>query len=87
MVCRHLEAIRDATVGRRLIWLVLMDAEPVGLEVPASSMLDAALDHFVSGSGDLMLASPGAVDGVCVELNHLATGVEYEIVTWGRLSQ
>ncbi len=33
-----------------------------------------------------MLCTPGAEGGVCVELNHLADGDEYEVVAWGAFS-
>lgn len=83
-VRRRIDDMREAADGLSVVWLALVDAEPVGVEVPATAILEAGLSYLVSPAGDLMLTTPDLVDGACIELNHLATGDEYEAVTWGR---
>lgn len=84
---RHrIDDLRSAASGWTVVWLALVDSEPVAVEVPADAMLGAGLSYLVSPAGDLMLATRHLADGACIELNHLATGDEYEIVTWGGLS-
>lgn len=83
-VRRRIDDMRAATHGLSVVWLALVDAEPVGVEVPANAVLEAGLSYLVSPAGDLMLTTPDLADGACIELNHLATGDEYEVVTWGR---
>lgn len=83
VVQNHLDEIADALDGLSVVWLALVDSEPVGVELPAGVLLRAALTYFVSGAGDLMLTTRDTLDGVCVELNHLPTGDEYEVVAWG----
>lgn len=82
-VIAHVESIADGVEGMRAVWLALVGLEPVGFEVPAAELLRSAPDYLVSSAGDLMLATESANDGICIELNHLASGDEYEIVTWG----
>ncbi len=65
-----------------VVWFTLVDAKPAGAEVPTEALLDAGLDYLVSRAGDLMLTSTDSSHGLCIELNHLATGDEYEIVGW-----
>jgi hypothetical protein len=79
----HVEALRERTYDTTVVWLALVNGEPVGMEVPAGALLHAGLDYLVSPAGDLMMTSPDASDGLCIELNHTATGDEYEIVGWG----
>jgi hypothetical protein len=79
----QLDTISDAVDSLRVVWFATVDSEPVGVEVPAAPLLRAALAYFVTRAGDLMLVSPDAASGICVELNHLATGDEYEVVAWG----
>jgi hypothetical protein len=81
------DELGDAVGGLPMVWLALVDMEPVGLEVPAEKMLDAALGYFVSPAGDLMLTTHDVADGLCIECNHLALGDEFEIVTWGRFAR
>lgn len=76
--------MRGATHGLSVVWLALVNSEPVGVEVSADAVLEAALSYLVSPAGDLMLTTLDLADGACIELNHLATGDEYEVVTWGR---
>jgi hypothetical protein len=78
-----LSDIREAVGSRRVVWLPVVDSEPVGVEVRADGVLGAALACFVTRAGDLMLASRDTADGICVELNHFATGDYYDVVTWG----
>lgn len=82
-VRRRVEGLRDFLAGDPLIWFTLVNGEPVGAEVPAGPVLSAALGYLVSPAGDLMLTSSDLTNGICIEFNHLATGDEYEIVTWG----
>ncbi len=82
----RIDELRDAASGVRMVWFALADTEPVGVEVPAAPILAAGFSYLVSPAGDLMLATQDLADGVCIELNHLATGDEYEVVTWGRFS-
>lgn len=65
------------------VWFALIDSEPVGIEVPAAHLLRVALTMFVSSAGDLMLVTRDATSGICLELNHLATGDVYEVIAWG----
>lgn len=78
-----LDKVSDGLGHLTVVWLASVDAEPVGVEVPAAALLRAALAYFVTGAGDLMLTTRNAADGICVEFNHLATGDEYEVVAWG----
>jgi hypothetical protein len=79
----RLDTLADALDGLSVVWLALIDSEPVGVKLSADVLLRAALTLFVSRAGDLMLTTRDGRDGVCVELNHLATGDEYELVAWG----
>lgn len=82
-VRRSVDELRDRASDATVVWLTLVNGEPVGAEVPARSLLAAGLDYLVSRAGDLMLTSRDVSDGVCIELNHLVDGDEYEIVGWG----
>jgi hypothetical protein len=79
----QVEDLRGRAADTTLIWLALVNGEPVGVEVPAALLLGAGIDYLVSRASDLMLTSWDVSDGVCLEFNHLATGDEYEIVGWG----
>jgi hypothetical protein len=85
-VQRRIDDLRVAASGLTVVWLTLVSSEPVGVEVPAEPLLDAALGYLVSRAGDLMLATPSLTDGLCVELNHQHPQDEYSIVAWGRFS-
>lgn len=80
---RRIDELGAAASGRRLVWLGIAHSEPIGIEVPADALLEAALDYLVSPAGDLMITSRDVRDGICIELNSVAAGAEYEIVTWG----
>jgi hypothetical protein len=82
-VQQHLDQLREATSGMTVLWLALVNSEPVGVEAPADQLLGAGLSYLVSPAGDLMLTSTDLSDGICVERNHLPEGDEYEIVGWG----
>jgi hypothetical protein len=82
-VQRHVDEVREATSGMTVVWLALVNSEPVGVEAPADELLGAGLSYLVSPAGDLMLTTSDVSDGICVERNHLAEGDEYEIVGWG----
>lgn len=79
----RLDEFSDALGSVRVVWLSLVDSEPVAVGVFAGELLRAALTYFVTSAGDLMLTTRDANDGICVELNHLHTGDEYEVVAWG----
>jgi hypothetical protein len=79
----RLNRISDALGPLVVVWLAMVDSEPVGVEAPAAPLLRGALAYFVTRAGDLMLATRDAANGICVELNHVATGDEYEVVAWG----
>lgn len=83
-VRRRIGEVREIMLEEVAVWLALMAGDPVGIEVPAAAVIESALDYLVSPAGDLMLATPRGTDGLCIELNHLAMGDEYEMVTWGR---
>jgi hypothetical protein len=85
-VVRRVAELRDATSETRVIWFGLVNSQPVGIEVPARPLLEAALDYLVSRAGDLMMATTDATGGLCIEFNHLPDGDEYEITSWGALS-
>jgi hypothetical protein len=86
-VQRHVDEVREATSGMTVVWLALVNSEPVGVEAPADELLVAGLSYLVSPAGDLMLTTRDVSDGICVERNHLAEGDEYEIVGWGVFSR
>ena len=86
-VRRRIEELRVGTAGATVVWLTLVASEPIGVRVPADPLLAASLDYLVSPAADLMLTTPDAKDGLAVERNHLATGDEYEITTWGRFAR
>lgn len=83
----RLDSIAERVDGMRVIWLMLADSEPVGVELPAAAPLRAALTYFVSRTGDLMLTSRDGSDGICLELNRRPTGDEYEVVAWGAFAE
>ncbi|HEV7492927.1 hypothetical protein [Baekduia sp.] len=85
-VGHRVDELRSVAGSVTMVWLALVDSEPIGVEVQAQVLLDAAMSYLVSRAGDLMLATGDVADGVCVERNHLATGDEFEIVTWGRFA-
>lgn len=82
-VREHLRACAERLDGERVVWLALVDSEPVGVDVPANKMLHSATAFFVTRAGDLMLSTRDAMSGICVELDHLEHGDEYELVEWG----
>ena len=82
-VLRRIDALRKTASVRTVVWLSLVNAEPVGIEVPADTILGAGLSYLVSPAGDLMLTTRDLAHGVCIELNHTSDGDEYEIVAWG----
>jgi hypothetical protein len=82
-VRRHVDDLRDRASETTVVWLALVNGAPVGAEVPADTLLGASLDYLVSRASDLMLTSRDVSDGVCIELNHVSTGDEHEIVGWG----
>lgn len=82
-VRRRVDELRDCASGATVVWLALVNGEPVGAEVPAGSLLAASLDYLVTRAGDLMLTSRDVSDGLCIELNNVVDGNEYEIVGWG----
>lgn len=82
-VRRSVAELRDRACDANVIWLTLVNGEPVGAEVPAGLLLGAGLDYLVSPAGDLMLTSRDVSDGLCIELNHVVDGNEYELVGWG----
>jgi hypothetical protein len=82
-VQRRLDELADALHDVSAVWLALVDSEPVGIETPASALLRGALTYLVSAAGDLMLTTREPRDGICVELNHLPSADEYEVVAWG----
>jgi hypothetical protein len=86
-VQRHLDAVADMCGLTKMIWLVHVDSNTVGVEVQADLLLRAAVTYFVSFAADLMLTSPDAANGICVELNHLPERDEFEVVAWGALSR
>jgi hypothetical protein len=66
---------------RRGLWL----PQPgTAVEIPVAPLLRAAPTLFVSRASDLQLTSSDAGDGICVELNSLPDGEEFELVAWGR---
>ena len=79
----RLDQVSDTLGSLPVVWLALVDGEPVGVEAPSDALLRAALTCLVTGAGDLMLTTRDTADGLCVEFNHLATGDEYEVVAWG----
>src|SRR6266540_989659 len=44
----RLGQVADSFDARSVVWLALVDSEPVGFEVPADAILRAALTYFVS---------------------------------------
>lgn len=83
----RLDRLSDALGSLSAVWLAFVDSEPVGVETSARSLIRVALTYFVTGAGDLMLTTWDAADGLCLELNHLATGDEYEMVVWGAFAR
>lgn len=81
------QGILDATGrrlnGARVTWLARQESEVVAVEVQAGTILPLALDAFVSSSADLMLTTDGASDGLCLALNHVPLGDEFELTMWG----
>jgi len=79
-----LSEVADAVGASPSVWITTpAEEEPVGVHVPADSLLRVALDGFVSRASDLMLATPEGASGICVELNHLPDGDFYEVTAWG----
>lgn len=70
----------------RAIWLHRDDAVTGAVAVPVAPMLNEALELFVTNESDLMLSMRDATDGLCVELNHMPEGNEYEWAAWGRFT-
>jgi len=66
-----------------VVWIVPSDDEPFGVRVPAGPLFEAALDQLVSRASDLMLMSPDVSDGLCIEMNAVPAGIEYELAGWG----
>jgi hypothetical protein len=85
-VRRRTDSLRDATSGLAVVWFASVGQETVAVEVPADPLLAAGLDYLVSRAADLMLTTRDLADGLCMGLNHFASGDEYELVTWGRFS-
>lgn len=59
------------------------DALTGAVTVPVAPVLTEALRLFVTNESDLMLSTDNARDGLCVELNQMPGGDEYEWSTWG----
>ena len=82
-VMERLERTAELIGDKKVLWLPLVSSEPVGIEVRADQMLRSAGAYFVTRANDLMLSTPEAADGLCLELNHLAEGNQYELTIWG----
>lgn len=83
---RRLDEVAGAAGDFSVVWLALVETEPVGIRVPAGPLLRAALAYFVTRAGDLMLVTHDGEHGICVELNCHVTEDEYEVVRWGRFA-
>lgn len=82
-VQQRIDAIAGVVDGLRAVWLVLSESEPIGVEVPAAALLRAGTGHVVSPAADLMLTTRDISHGICIELNQVPSGEEYEIAAWG----
>jgi hypothetical protein len=83
VVQKYLESLAVYVGALRATWFMRSGAEVVGVVVPAAKLLRSAMRYEISGQHDLMLCDDGASGGICVELNHITTGDELEVVAWG----
>jgi hypothetical protein len=82
-VQKYLESLAASIGNIRATWFMRSEGEVVGVVVPAAKLLRSAMGSEISAQHDLMLFADRASGGVCVELNHTATGDELELVIWG----
>jgi hypothetical protein len=79
----RLQSQADSLEEMDAVWLHKYAAATGAVVVPLEPVLRQALRLFVTRESDLMLCTKGATDGLCVELNQLAQGDEYELSAWG----
>lgn len=77
----------DSSEEMHAVWLHKYAATTGAVIVPLAPVLRQALRLFVTRESDLMLCTTGATDGLCVELNQLAQGDEYELSAWGLFAE
>lgn len=86
-VDQWLSEARARLQDERVVWFLNRGEIVIGVEVPLMPLLTGATGHLVSRSADLMAATPGLEDGVCLELNQAGRDEEYWLITWGRFAR
>ncbi len=82
-IASYLTEVARSAGDRESVWLTYSDPVAIGVRVPAQALLSDSLTYFVTRASDLMLSSPDASDGICVELNAMPGRTQFEIKAWG----
>ena len=84
---QRLVALADIFGETRVVWLHKYAAATGAILVPFSPVVRQALKLFVTREADLMLTTGDVTDGLCIELNQMPHGDEYEWSAWGAFAK